>query len=232
MIHITDLEFQYDDSGFVLNIHKLEIKEGEKVAFVGPSGCGKTTLLYLLAGICTPLGGQVMVAGNPIHSMQDAELRNFRSEQLGFIFQQFELLDYLNGRENILLTNYINTSLSITAEKESRVISLTQTMGVSHLLGRLPGQMSQGEKQRIAICRAMINQPKIVIADEPTGNLDPKITGTALEMIFKQVSDTGTTFLMVTHDHSLLGSFDRVIDFEEFLVGAAPNSSQGPGGAV
>ena len=136
MIRINDLLFKYDESGFVLNISQLDIKKGEKVAFVGPSGCGKTTLLYLLAGICRPLQGEVNVADNPIHSLQDVELRNFRSSHLGFIFQQFELLEYLNGKENILLTNYINNSLTIDPDKLNRVLTLSKAMGVFHLLSR------------------------------------------------------------------------------------------------
>jgi len=220
MIQISDLQFKYDDNGFVLNINKLVIQKGEKVAFVGPSGCGKTTLLYLMAGICKPTLGQVVVAGRQVHNMEESDLRNFRSTHMGFIFQQFELLEYLKGRENILLTNYINNSLSVDSEKNTRVQSLSESLGVSHLLDRFPAQMSQGEKQRIAICRAMINKPQLVIADEPTGNLDPKITSTIMELIFKQVTDGGSTFLMVTHDHALLDSFDKVIDFQDFLKGS------------
>lgn len=214
MIEIKNLAFQYQGQSFCLQVPDLVIPQGQKCAFVGPSGCGKTTLVYLIAGIYQPRSGSIHVQGERLTGQSDRQLRNYRISKIGFIFQQFELLDYLNVRENIILPNLINPALGRVPEKA--VVRLAEGMGLSDKLARYPAQLSQGEKQRVAICRALVNEPDIIIADEPTGNLDPQTTHSIMELIQAQVRLRKCTFLMVTHDYSLLNTFDRVIDFQDF----------------
>ena len=210
MIRLTDLHFHYGEKGFSLRIPKLKLPEKKSVALVGPSGCGKTTLLYLLSGICRPQSGRVLIGDVDLGSLPEEERRRFRSARIGFVFQEFELLEYLTVRQNILLQHLLGKKADNDAG--TRLGQLARDMGVENLLGRYPKQLSQGEKQRAAICRALIHRPAYVIADEPTGNLDPAQTQVILKLLLDQARDSGATLIMVTHDHSLLPHFDEVID--------------------
>ncbi|MDB2686206.1 ABC transporter ATP-binding protein [Mariniblastus sp.] len=216
MISIKNLQFQYPRADFSLQLSDLEVAAGEKVAFVGPSGCGKTTLLNLIAGIVTPDSGSVVTAGANVGLMSGAQRRDFRISNIGLVFQQFELIDYLDLKANILLPFAINRSLKHSKEIEARAIGLAQEMGLGSKLKRFPGQLSQGEKQRCAICRALITEPRLILADEPTGNLDPKNKLAIMDLMFQQAERFGQTLVMVTHDMSILGGMDRTIDFEQF----------------
>jgi len=176
MIDLSNLDFEYPRSAFRLNIESLSIPVGQKLAIIGPSGSGKTTLLNLLAGIASPRSGQINVGGVDVASLTDRQRRDFRIANIGFVFQQFELLDYLNVKKNILLPFYINPSLAESfsvSQREQQAASLAQAMGIGDKLNRYPAKLSQGEKQRVAICRALCIEPKLILADEPTGNLDP-----------------------------------------------------------
>ena len=217
MIEIRDMTFSYAGGAFRFRVGSLRIERGEKAAVIGPSGSGKTTLLHLAAGILTPDSGQIEVAGQEISSRSDAGRRDFRISNIGLIFQQFELLEYLTVRENILLPYRVNRSLRLDGEVRASAERLAESVGIAHVLGRHPNRLSQGERQRVAICRALITRPKMIFADEPTGNLDPRTSGTIMDAILRQASAAGATVLMVTHDHSLLERFDRVIDFEHLL---------------
>lgn len=214
-VDISELVFRYEAHGFELNIPGMAIQEGEQVAMVGASGCGKTTLAYLIAGIYVPLVGRINVTGQPISEMSDVVRRNFRISNIGFIFQEFELLEYLRVEENILLPYFVNASLVLNKAVRGRARSLAEAMGIGDKLERRPGELSQGEKQRLAICRALVTDPKLIMADEPTGNLDAGNTDTTMQLIHKQVRDRGATFVMITHEHSLLEQFDRVINVEK-----------------
>jgi putative ABC transport system ATP-binding protein len=217
MISLQDVTFQYGEAGFRLHIDSLSIASSTTVAFVGPSGSGKTTLLHLLAGIFVPAGGRVEVAGQSLGELSDASRRNFRIANVGHVFQDFELVDYLNVRDNILLPFYINTQLTLDAETRQAADGLADSLGLGDKLRRPIGHLSQGERQRVAICRALLPRPRLILADEPTGNLDPQNTQHVLDILLERVASAGTTFVMVTHDHSLLPRFDRVIDFTQFL---------------
>lgn len=221
MIEIKNLLFTYENSDFSLRVPELVIAKGERVAFCGPSGCGKTTLVYLIAGIFLPQAGTIRVQGVDVTTRTDAQRRNFRISSIGFIFQEFELLEYLNARDNILLPNFINPEFAATAETARDLKSLAASMGLLDKLARYPAQLSQGEKQRVAICRALINKPNIIIADEPTGNLDPVNGAASMKLIHAQARARGCTLLVVTHDYSLLRDFDRVIDLSNFMQAAA-----------
>ncbi len=216
MIHIKDLKFHFPGGQFRLNIPDFQVARGEKVAVIGPSGSGKTTLLNLIAGIIIPLGGIIGVDNAQVSALGDQERRDFRISNIGFVFQDFELLDYLNVLDNVLHPYRITGALKLDKAVRARAESLTQDMGIGDKLKRNPEHLSHGEKQRVAICRALLPQPKLILADEATGNLDPDNKTLILDLLFKAVNDQHATLLAVTHDHDLLKGFDRVVDFTDF----------------
>jgi putative ABC transport system ATP-binding protein len=189
MISIQDLKFYYRLGEFSLAIQEFAVTKGEKVAVIGPSGSGKTTLLNLIAGIITPIKGTVIVDDDRVSQLNDTGRRDFRITNIGFVFQDFELLDYLN---------------------------VFEAMGIGDKLKRNANDLSHGEKQRAAICRALLPQPKLILADEATGNLDPENKMLILDLLFRAVEEHDATLLAVTHDHELLKRFSRVIDFDDF----------------
>jgi len=218
MIEIKKLIFQYPSGEFNLNINNFEVQASEKVAVIGPSGSGKTTVLNLISGIYTPNSGEVVVANQKISDSKDSVRRNFRIQNVGFIFQDFELLSYLNVLDNILHPYRITNALKLEKSVKERAKMLAAQMGISDKLNRKIDNLSQGEKQRVAICRALLPKPKLILADEATGNLDPENKSKILDLLFESVSKDKTTLLAVTHDHELLPRFDRVIDFNDFRM--------------
>jgi len=186
------------------------------VAVIGPSGAGKTTLLNLIAGIVTPIEGAVNVDGIEVSELSDAQRRIFRISNIGFVFQDFELLDYLNVMDNILHPYRINSAMHLNKQVRMRAATLAEEMRIGDKLKRLSNDLSQGEKQRAAICRALLPLPKLILSDEATGNLDPTNKVRILELLFRSVEDHDATLLAVTHDHELLKHFDRVVDFQDF----------------
>jgi len=216
MLAIKDLKFQYPTGNFSLCISEFAVNNGEKVAVIGPSGTGKTTLLNLIAGITSPLSGAINVGDTPIHTLNDAGRRRFRITTIGFVFQDFELLDYLDVLDNIFHPYRITDALILDKSVRERAQSLAEAMGIGDKLKRPSNDLSQGEKQRAAICRALLPQPKLILADEATGNLDPDNKDRILDLLFRAVDEHKATLLAVTHDHELLKKFDRIIDFNEF----------------
>jgi ABC-type lipoprotein export system ATPase subunit len=219
VIRVRELEFRYPEGEFCLRVPDLEIAQGSQVAFIGPSGCGKTTLLNLIAGITVPRSGQIESSGIEITNLSDGERREFRIKQVGLVFQEFELLDYLNVLDNILLPYRINPSLVMDATVKERAAGLARDFGIADKLRRYPRRLSQGERQRVAVCRAVLTEPSLLLADEPTGNLDPVNTEHVLDIVFGYAKRAGATLLTVTHDHTLLSRFERVIDFKDFQGG-------------
>lgn len=221
MLTIKDLKFQYPTGNFSLGISEFAVRNGEKVAVIGPSGSGKTTLLNLISGI-TPFGqGQVRVGEYAINELNDAQRRDFRVGNIGFVFQEFELIDYLNVQDNILHPYRISSVLDLNNKVRKRAASLARSMGIGNKLNRPVTKLSHGEKQRTAICRAILPNPKLILADEATGNLDPENKERILELLFEAVDENGATLLAVTHDHELLKKFDHVVDFKNFQVEGA-----------
>lgn len=216
MINISHLNFKYPDSNFKLLIDRFEVKEGERVAVIGPSGSGKTTLLNLISGILPTVDGDVRVGDYELNKLNDNQRRNFRISHIGFIFQDFELLDYLTVMDNILHPYRITKALKMDSMVKKRAADLADQMGIGDKLKRKPAALSQGEQQRVAICRALLPKPRLLLADEATGNLDPENKTKILDLLFKSVAMENATLLAVTHDHELLPKFDRVIDFKEF----------------
>ena len=216
MIRIEELEFGYRGGPFRLAIGRFEIEAGEKVALIGPSGSGKTTLLHLIAGIEQPQKGRVRTGGEDLGALTAAARRDFRIRRIGMVFQAFALLDYLDVFDNILLPYRINRSLRLDGTVRDRARALAEGMEIGDKLARPVERLSQGEQQRVAICRALLAGPDLLLADEPTGNLDPDNKERVLDLLARYADERGATFVCVTHDHNLLHRFDRVIDFAEF----------------
>ncbi|MBT3257727.1 MAG: ABC transporter ATP-binding protein [Deltaproteobacteria bacterium] len=216
MINVNALEFYYQKSGFHLNVPELIVEKREKVAVIGSSGSGKTTLLNLIAGIFTPNAGMIRVGDVSINDLNDSRRRDYRITHMGFVFQDFELLDYLNVLDNILHPYRITGALKLDKSVKKRAVLLAEEMGIGDKLKRKANDLSQGEKQRAAICRALLPQPELILADEATGNLDPDNKNRIMDLLFRSIEDHGATLLAVTHDHELLKRFDRVIDFKDF----------------
>lgn len=226
MIAIDQLLFRYPASPFTLQIDSLRIEAGEKVAFVGPSGSGKTTLLNLIAGITSANSGSIRVADAELTRLTDRQRRNFRIARIGQVFQQFELLPYLRTRENIRLPFLINPTLKWSAAEAAQLNALASRLGLTDKLRRFPRQLSQGEQQRVAIARALVHSPPLLLADEPTGNLDPQNKRNTLDLLFDQLRSHNATLVVVTHDTGILDGFDRVIDFSSFQT-ATPSAPAG-----
>jgi len=227
----------------VVRMDELAVYPGEHTAFVGPSGCGKTTLLRLLTGIITPTGphdaGEVELAGRRLATLGEAGRRALRIRRVGMVFQRFALLDYLTALENILLPFRINKALGREPGGDaprggswraarSAARELAEATGIAHALARKPHQLSQGERQRVAICRALVAGPSLIVADEPTGNLDPARAASVVDLILDRAAATGATVLLVTHDHAQLGRFGRVVD----MGAAAGQAAAGRGGGA
>lgn len=217
MIAVRDLRFAYA-GGFALDVPTLDLSGGERVAVVGPSGSGKTTLLNLLSGIDVPDAGTVTLDGTEIGALPDRARRQLRAATIGFVFQEFALVDYLSAEENVLYPYRVGTGLRLDRAARDRARALLADFGLGEKTRRHPAQLSQGERQRVAIARALVTRPKVILADEATGNLDPANKAAALDLLFAQAADTGAALLCVTHDHELLPRFDRVIDFADLRV--------------
>jgi putative ABC transport system ATP-binding protein len=216
MIEINSLKFSYPNNGFRLSIPELTVKKGEKAAVIGPSGTGKTTLLNLVAGILVPDEGTINIEDVQVNAQNDDARRDFRITNIGFVFQDFQLLDYLSVLDNILHPYRITGALILNKQVRDTARNLAGEMAIEDKLKRHPNDLSQGEKQRAAICRALLPNPNLILADEATGNLDPENKIRILELLFQSVEDHNTTLLAVTHDHELLKRFDRIIDFQDF----------------
>jgi len=217
-IQISNLKFSYASvGGFRMFLPRLDIAAGECVAIVGPSGSGKTTLLNLMAGTFVPSSGEISVAGQQLDSMTEAARRRFRIGRVGQVFQAFELLDYLSVTENILLPRLIDPSGRKRPDSQQRIQSLLASVGLEDKADISPSELSHGERQRVAVCRAMLNRPQLLLADEPTGNLDQANKQNVVELLIRQAAEHDSMLLMVTHDHGMLDAFERVIDFAELV---------------
>jgi putative ABC transport system ATP-binding protein len=184
----------------------FSVEAGEWVALMGPSGSGKTTLINILGGLDTLTSGRAVVDGVDLANLRESELVRFRAEKVGFVFQQFHLVPYLTALENVMLAQYFH---SVTDEKQAE--DALKRVGLADRLTHLPANLSGGEQQRVAIARALINQPKIILADEPTGNLDEANEEIVLQL-FRELHNSGHTILMVTHDPDIARQADRRIE--------------------
>jgi len=212
---LRDLVWRYPGGDFELRVERLSAQRGEAVACIGPSGCGKTTLVNLISGILVPATGSVQLVGEELAHLGERARRARRIATIGMVFQEFELLEYLTAFDNILLPYHVADELVLDATVHERARDLASEMGISSLLGRKPKRLSQGERQRVALCRALVTQPQLLMCDEPTGNLDPRNADTIVDLLLRQARERGATVFMVTHDHGLLKRFDRTVDVRE-----------------
>ena len=216
MISCDDIAFGYPQSTFRLAVPSLSLAVGERVALIGPSGSGKTTLLDLIAGVRTPENGRITVGDTVVSALSEPRRRAFRLERIGFVFQTFELFGHLTVRENILFPAALSGRLRRERTAfESELARLSARVGLEDRLDRRIERLSRGEQQRVALCRALVHRPSIVLADEPTGNLDPGNKATAMQLLLDTATDRQATLLAATHDESLLPLFDRVVDLRE-----------------
>ena len=216
MIKIKNLDFSYPDSGFRIRIPTLEIGKGDRIALAGPSGSGKTTLLNLMAGIIVPQSGLVSLGEKLISSETDAARRRLRLGKIGFVFQDFGLIEYLPIHENIMLPALVNRTVPISSDLRKRAVQLCSDMGLPDDKRKRVEKLSQGEKQRVAICRAVLTSPEYIFADEPTGNLDSENGAMVMDLLYEQASANGSTLIVVTHDPLVLERFETVVKCEAF----------------
>ncbi|MBI3272021.1 MAG: ABC transporter ATP-binding protein [Planctomycetes bacterium] len=208
----------------VLENIDLTIQSGEFVALMGPSGSGKTTLLNLVAGIDRPSSGSVVVAGNDLHGMSERQLAAFRSRHVGFIFQFYNLIPVLTAFENVELPLLL-TSLS-KAERRKHVATALEVVGLSDRRDHYPRQLSGGQEQRVAIARAVVTDPTVLLADEPTGDLDKRSEEEVLVLLRRLNQEFAKTILMVTHDPKAAASAGRTVRIEKGALVAAPKDGQ------
>lgn len=192
----------------------LSVEPGEVVLISGPNGSGKTTLLSMLGGLVRPTSGQVLVEEQPLETLSDAGLENFRLRRVGYVFQTFRLIDALDVRENVQLVG----DLARIADSKVRAESMLERVGMLHLAGRNPQTLSGGEKQRVAIARALMNDPAVVLADEPTGSLDTHAGEVAIELLCSAARRDCRAVVIVSHDPRIADHADRVIRMQDGII--------------
>lgn len=197
----------------------FEVLPGEFVAVMGPSGCGKSTLLYVIGGLTRATRGKVLVDGNDLTAISDAERTKLRRHKIGFIFQRFNLLPTLNASGNIAIAQHIHGD----GFDPHRFDIVTRMLGLAERLNHRPAELSGGEQQRVAIARAIINEPKIVLADEPTGNLDTENSETVLQMLSRLNKELGQTIVMITHNPEAALCANRVVHMRDGVIVDLPN---------
>lgn len=198
----------------VLKESSLEASQGESIAIVGPSGSGKTTLLGICAGLDAPTQGEVSLNGEPLSALTEDQRSDIRNRFVGFVFQNFQLLPTLTALENVMVPLELRGENAV----EPAAIEMLEKVGLGERVDHYPVQLSGGEQQRVALARAFINQPKILFADEPTGNLDADTSNSIVDLLFQLNRDTGTTLILVTHDRELAKKTDRVLRIEQGRV--------------
>jgi putative ABC transport system ATP-binding protein len=203
----------------------FEVQPGEFVSLVGPSGSGKSTLFYILGGLTGPTSGRVLIAGADFASFSDAQRTELRKRKIGFVFQKFNLLPALSARDNIEIAREIGGRDGQDREFELRV---TQMLGIAERMRHRPSEMSGGEQQRVALARALINHPAIVLADEPTGNLDSQNSEIVLNMLRQCNQQFGQTVLMITHNPQAASIGDRIIHMRDGLIVTPAEDPQWP----
>ena len=220
MIEIKNLtkRYQRDKSSVsVLENLSLAVEIGERVSIMGPSGVGKTTLLNVIAGLDTDFEGDVAVEGRHLQELTLRQLAQYRNKTIGFIFQEFNLLPHLNALENALVP-LVFSEIS-HAEAEAKALEALDTVGLKEMAHRYPSELSGGQKQRVAIARALINRPKIILADEPTANLDSRTEAGIVELIKRLAAEENATLIIATHNEELASMAQRVLMIEDLQDG-------------
>jgi len=211
IVELSRVHYETENRQFRLEVESLQLDAGESLAITGKSGSGKTTLLSLIAGIELPAAGSIRVHGTELTQLSTEQRNRFRLQRLGIVFQDFRLIEYLTLKDNISVALRLG-ELNAKAAQRDRVSELAEQFEIDHLLKRYPHQVSHGERQRAAIARALFHDPAIILADEPTGNLDPATASTVLDLLLRVAREGDHALLLVTHDHSCLERFERAVD--------------------
>lgn len=215
IIRLKDVNKVYrtkDIETLALENVNLEIRNGEFVSIMGPSGCGKSTLLNIIGLLDTPTSGSVTILEDTTGRMNDSELSGFRNKNIGFVFQSFHLIPSLNVSENVALPLIYRRHIT-SKERNRKIEEVLTRLGLSHRMRHFPGQLSGGQCQRVAIARAIIGDPQIILADEPTGNLDSKMGQEVMDILHQLNKEDGRTIVMVTHNETQARETDRIIRF-------------------
>ena len=214
MVELNDIGMQYPMAGSMVNVLQalnLSVGDRERVAIVGPSGSGKSTLLLVLTGLEQPSQGTVVIAGQSLSDMSSDQRADLRRQHIGIVFQSFHLIPSLTARENVALP----LEISGLPDSRQRAARMLDSVGLGQRMDHYPAQLSGGEQQRVAIARALVHKPTLLVADEPTGNLDEATGEAIMQLLFGLNDELGTTMLLVTHDVSLAARCDRLLRLQE-----------------
>lgn len=207
IINLTKTYGQNETSVNALNDANIEVEAGEFVSIIGPSGSGKSTMLHLMGGLERPTSGTVKIEGKDIYKLSESRLAQYRRQKIGFIFQQYNLIPVLNVRENIEMPLMLDKA---NIDKDY-IDDIIEFLGLTSRQNHLPNQLSGGQQQRVAIARALAAKPAIVLADEPTGNLDTKTTDEVMKLLKKSIKKYNQTLIMITHNENIAKNADRII---------------------
>lgn len=213
MLELKSLKKSYNQSSSNVEIFQdlnFHVEKSQKVAIMGKSGSGKSTLLSLISGIIKPDSGDISLNGVLYKDLQENQINDFRATNIGFIFQNFHLVSYLNALENVMLPGKV---CGIKNPKE-KAIELLKSVGLEHRLNHLPSELSGGEKQRVAIARALIHKPKIILADEPSGNLDEETGIAVMDKLFELIEKNNTTLILVTHSKDVALRCEKIYELK------------------
>lgn len=230
LVKAEDLEKMYYPGGepvAALRGVSFTIKRGEAVAVMGTSGSGKSTLLSIIGGLNPPTGGRIMIDEIDLYSLSSEKRADFRREYIGFVFQQFQLIPYLTALENVMLP--LTTTGYRAKVKKEMAAAVLERVGVYDKQKRLPGELSGGEQERVAIARAVVNEPPLLLADEPTGSLDSR-TAAAIMELFRELNSSGLTILMVTHNPENCVYMNRRIEMQDGLLASGAGHQVAAGG--
>jgi lipoprotein-releasing system ATP-binding protein len=219
ILECQNLKMRYAQGGLDVEVLKgvnFNINKGERVAIMGASGSGKSTLLHLLGGLEKPTGGKVILDGTDLDNVNGKQLANLRNRSLGFIYQFHHLLGEFTVLENVAMPLLIGGHS--VEEARQQATKLLQRVGLGHRIEHKPGEISGGERQRAAVARALINKPSVVLADEPTGNLDSKTAEDVFQLMLELNKELNVSFLIVTHDHDLAGKMGKVLHMEDGVI--------------
>lgn len=215
-LHVSDLRFAYPGDAFRLHVPHLLLGAGKTLALAGPSGAGKSTLVRLLTGLLPPAAGSVRLGDAQMEAFTQEQRRAFRLTHIGLVFQDFALLDYLSVTENILLPHHFRGDAGTPARNKAH--DLAKQLQIAQYLDKRVSQLSQGERQRVAVARALVHEPRFIFADEPTASLDPSRGRIVVDLMIEDARKRGACLVMVTHDPNLLPLFDQTVRMEDFAA--------------